>query len=337
MIASLRYSSHVNIFDQTVIDAVLTHMRDDHGEDNLIIARANGAPEATESVMVDLDGNGGTWRVVEHGESRDLTIAWPGGAITERPEIRREVVKLYRSSCATLGIEPRQEDGNPRAAEPQTETPFSQVIREGSWSDHDSSEGADFMANIMRGVGTLDDYIALVAQHYFMYEALESVVDAVSDDDLFAPFHDEDLRRLQAIEADLAELIGDDWKGRISPVPATLEYADRIREVGAEGWIPGIIAHHYTRYLGDLSGGQMIAKRVRKQHGFIDDKGIEFYNFASLGSLAEFKNRYREALDELGATLDDSEQARVLEEVRRAYGFNTAVFIDMARAKAATA
>ena len=329
--ARLRYSSHVNTFDQSIIDAVVAHMRDDHGEDNLIIVQANGAPGATDSVMVDLDGQGGTWRVTEHGATRDLTIAWPGGPITERPEIRREVVKLYRSSCATLGIEPRQEDG---AAPAPSRVPFSQVLREGSWSDHDSSEGADFMANIMRGQATLEDYIALVAQHYFMYEALESVVDEVVTDDVFAPFHDEDLRRMRALEADLIALIGDDWRARITPVPATADYAARIREVGAEGWIPGIIAHHYTRYLGDLSGGQMIAKRVSKQHGFTEGHGVEFYNFASIGSLADFKNRYREALDHLGGMLDDAEQARVLEEVRRAYGYNTSVFIDLARARA---
>lgn len=329
---SLRYSSGVNTFDQTIVDAVIAHMSDDHGEDNLIIARANGAPEATESVMVGLDGTAGIWRVTENGESRELRIAWPGGPITERPEIRREVVMLYRSSCKALGIEPRQEDGKP-PARPESAKPFSQIIREGSWSDHDSSEGADFMSNIMRGKGTKDDYIALVAQHYFMYEALEAVVDDVAADATFAPFHDEDLRRLQAIVEDLTELLGDDWRDHISPEPATAEYAARIRQIGEEGWIPGIIAHHYTRYLGDLSGGQMIAKRVQRQHELVDGKGAQFYNFAALGSLTDFKDRYREALDSLGETLDEAERQRVLDEVRRAYHFNTAVFIDMARTK----
>ena len=31
-----------------------------------------------------------------------------------------------------------------------------------------------FMQNLMTGKGTRDDYIALVAQHYFIYEALEA-------------------------------------------------------------------------------------------------------------------------------------------------------------------
>ena len=43
--------------------------------------------------------------------------------------------------------------------------PFSQALRERTWSGHGDSEGADFMTNLMRGTGTREDYIALVAQH----------------------------------------------------------------------------------------------------------------------------------------------------------------------------
>ena len=74
--------------------------------------------------------------------------------------------------------------------------------------------------------------------------------------------------------------------------------------------------------------------RVSKQHG-LDGDGVAFYDFAALGDLAEFKNAYRTCLDRLGETLDEGEQQRMLDEVRRAYGFNTAVFIDLGRAKAA--
>ena len=83
---------------------------------------------------------------------------------------------------------------------------------------------------------------------------------------------------------------------------------------------------------GDLSGGQMIAKRVAKQHG-LDRDGIAFYDFEALGSLVDFKNEYRASLDALGAGLDEQEQSRMLDEVRAAYAFNTAVFIDLGKAR----
>ncbi|GMA28969.1 hypothetical protein GCM10025874_22220 [Arenivirga flava] len=93
-------------FEPQVVDAVLHHMNDDHHDDSLLIARAFGAPDAERSVMTALDGDGGTWLVTESGEQRELRVAW-SQPITERPEIRREVVVLYDRACAALGIEPR--------------------------------------------------------------------------------------------------------------------------------------------------------------------------------------------------------------------------------------
>lgn len=94
-------------FDESVVSAILRHMNGDHADDNLLIARAFGAPGATASVMEGLDGAGGTWAVTEGGVSRPLAVAWPGGSITERGEVRREVVALYDAACARLGLQPR--------------------------------------------------------------------------------------------------------------------------------------------------------------------------------------------------------------------------------------
>ena len=91
--------------DQTV-QAVLGHMNGDHPDDNLLIARAFGDRAATSSTMVSLDGDGGTWQYLVGSEPRDLTVAW-SGPITERPEIRREIVVLYDRACAELGVTPR--------------------------------------------------------------------------------------------------------------------------------------------------------------------------------------------------------------------------------------
>lgn len=325
-------------------------MNDDHPEDSLLIVRAFGAPQADESVMVDLDSEGGTWRVTEGSQTSDLRVNWPSGEIAERAEIRREVVFLYRAACEKLGVTPRPHDEPPTSTPtPQTQTanteqaetnsepaekPLSQTIREGSWADHEDSEGADFMSSIMRGTASLEDYAELVAQHFYMYEALESVADDYADDPLFKPFYEPALARMAALEIDLEKLFGENWREKITPVAATTAYAARIREVGEQSFVPGVIAHHYTRYLGDLSGGQMISKRVAKQHNFDDGKGVEFYNFATLGSIPKFKARYRDALDALGTQLTNEQHTLMLEEVRTAYRFNTEVFIDMAREKA---
>lgn len=93
-------------FEPAVVTAVLAHMNGDHHEDNLTIARAFGHPEATASVMSDLDTEAGTWQVTDAaGAVHDLRVPWPGGRITERPEIRREVVAVHTEACRLLGIE----------------------------------------------------------------------------------------------------------------------------------------------------------------------------------------------------------------------------------------
>ncbi len=94
-------------FEQPVVDAVIAHMNGDHTDDNLMIARAFGVPEATSATMTGLDGEGGVWSVQTPNGAQELRVPWPGGPITERPEIRREVVVLYDEACERLGVERR--------------------------------------------------------------------------------------------------------------------------------------------------------------------------------------------------------------------------------------
>ena len=93
-------------FSSDVVTAVLAHMNDDHPEDSLLIARAFANASATSATMTSLDGNGGTWDYTLGDDTLSATVPW-SGPITERPEIRREIVVLYDAACARLGLEPR--------------------------------------------------------------------------------------------------------------------------------------------------------------------------------------------------------------------------------------
>lgn len=210
---------------------------------------------------------------------------------------------------------------------------FSTALRERSRTAHSGSEHAGFMDDLMRGNGTREDYVALVAQHWFIYEALEGAEARMKESPIAAPFLSDKLTRLPALEADLEFLIGSDWRSQIAPLPTTVRYVDRIREVGAT-WPGGFVAHHYTRYLGDLSGGLFIGKLMARQFGF-DTNGIGFYIFAEIGDPASFKDVYRTQLDAAG--WDDDERERVIDEVLAAYQFNTDLFIDLAAAKSTAA
>ncbi|MFF2052975.1 DUF2470 domain-containing protein [Leifsonia sp. NPDC058194] len=91
-------------FDDAALADVLGHMNSDHTGDNLLIVRAVGRPEAVSATMTGFDGEGGDWLAeLADGTTAELHVPWPGGPITERPEVRREVVALHDEAVRRLG------------------------------------------------------------------------------------------------------------------------------------------------------------------------------------------------------------------------------------------
>jgi len=202
---------------------------------------------------------------------------------------------------------------------------FSAALRERSSGSHSRSEHAGFMADLLKGEGSREDYVSLVAQHYFIYEALEAAGERMRNDPVAAVFLSDKLTRLPALEADLEFLVGEDWRERIAPLDTTRRYVERIRQVGAT-WPGGFVAHHYTRYLGDLSGGLFIGRVMQRRFGF-ETNGVGFYLFDDIADPKAFKDVYREQLD--AAPWDEAERERVIDEVLLAYRFNTELFEEL--------
>ncbi|TXK18961.1 DUF2470 domain-containing protein [Homoserinibacter sp. GY 40078] len=96
----------MSVFSPEVVQAVLSHMNDDHTDDNLLIVRAFAGIEPTTATMVDLDHRGGTWSYTTTGVPGELRIPW-SRELSLRPEIRAEIVLLYDEACDRLGVEPR--------------------------------------------------------------------------------------------------------------------------------------------------------------------------------------------------------------------------------------
>ncbi|HKP06720.1 MAG TPA: DUF2470 domain-containing protein [Microbacterium sp.] len=101
-------------FDDAARTGVLGHMNGDHAGDNLLISRAfaadAGVTEAEISVatMTAFDGDRGVWEAtLADGSTVEIAVPWPSGPITERGEVRREIVALYDEACSRLGVEPR--------------------------------------------------------------------------------------------------------------------------------------------------------------------------------------------------------------------------------------
>ncbi|MFF0426757.1 MULTISPECIES: heme oxygenase (biliverdin-producing) [unclassified Streptomyces] len=207
------------------------------------------------------------------------------------------------------------------------DTPFSTLIRTASHAQHTEAETSSFMGDLLGGRLAVDAYARYTEQLWFVYRALEEGAEALREDPVAGPFIRPELFRTAALERDLAHLRGPDWRAGASPLPATLAYAERVAEC-ARDWPAGYVAHHYTRYLGDLSGGQIIRDKAERTWGF-DRKGdgVRFYVFEEIGNPAAFKRAYRELLD--GVNADDLEKQRIVDECKRAFDFNSAVFREL--------
>ncbi|MEV3853378.1 biliverdin-producing heme oxygenase [Streptomyces sp. NPDC050095] len=204
------------------------------------------------------------------------------------------------------------------------DTSFSTLIRTASHEQHTEAETSTFMSDLLGGTLGVDAYARYTEQLWFVYKALESGIERLADDPVAGPFIQPELLRLPELERDLAHLRGADWRAHVSALPATRAYADRVAECARE-WPAGYVAHHYTRYLGDLSGGQIIRDKAERTWGFArKGDGVRFYVFEQVGNPAAFKRRYRELLDAI--SVDELEQQRVIAECKAAFALNTGVF-----------
>jgi heme oxygenase len=203
---------------------------------------------------------------------------------------------------------------------------FAAQVRELTRADHRAAQNVTYFDALLSGQLDRAGYAALLEQLHVVYQTLEEAAEAMRDDPVAGPFVVEELRRLPRIVDDLRFLHGPDWATRIAPSPATRQYQERLREV-AFTWPAGFVAHHYTRYMGDLSGGQVMVRAVRRTFG-LDTDGVRFFLFPDLDATA-FKQHYRELLDT--APWDEVERQRFLDEVSWAYRLNTEMIAELGR------
>ncbi|MDO0927969.1 biliverdin-producing heme oxygenase [Streptomyces sp. TG1A-8] len=200
---------------------------------------------------------------------------------------------------------------------------FSTLVRTATHARHAEAGSSAFLDDLLGGRLGVDAYARYTEQLWFVYEALEGAAERLAADPLVGPFLRPEPFRLPALERDLAHLRGPRWRAGLRALPATRAYAGRVRDC-AEHRPGGYVAHHYTRYLGDLSGGQVIRDRAERTWGFAGKgDGVRFPVFEDTANPAAFKRRYRELLD--GAAADGPEKRRIVAERERAFALNSAV------------
>jgi heme oxygenase (biliverdin-producing, ferredoxin) len=208
-------------------------------------------------------------------------------------------------------------------------------LRVGTQKAHSFAENVGFVKCFLKGVVEKNSYRKLLANFYFVYSAMEEEMEKHGNHPIVSPINFPQLHRKQSLEQDLAYYYGANWREQIQLSPAGATYVQRIRELSATA--PELlVAHSYTRYLGDLSGGQIFKGIAQRAMNLPDGKGVAFYEFVDIPDAKAFKANYRQTLNEL--PLDnasgDSEALlrsadRIVDEANSAFHMNQKMFQEL--------
>jgi len=198
-------------------------------------------------------------------------------------------------------------------------------IREGTKKAHKDAENSSAVVCFLKGVVERESYISLLGDLYFVYSTLEREVEKHKSIPSIKAIYRTQLNRTAALEKDLKYFLGDDWKDQITMSDACVRYVDRLNKV-SRTQTELLIAHHYTRYMGDLSGGQVL-KNITKTSLQLPNTALNFYTFTRIKDPAEFKVEYRESLD--GIKFTGTTEEDVVKEAVNAFGYNTAILANM--------
>jgi heme oxygenase len=199
-------------------------------------------------------------------------------------------------------------------------------LREGTKKAHTMAENVGFVKCFLKGVVEKTSYRKLVANLYFVYSAMEEEMERHREHPVLSQIYFPELNRKASLEDDLHYYFGPNWRDEIAPSEAAQAYINRIREVSANE--PELlVGHSYTRYLGDLSGGQILKGIAQRAMNLQDGEGTAFYEFKDIEDEKAFKNQYRQAMNEL--PIDEATGDRIVDEANAAFGMNMAMFNEL--------
>jgi heme oxygenase len=189
---------------------------------------------------------------------------------------------------------------------------------------HVEAERTGIIRDMLRGEASREGYALLLRNLLPAYQAMEQGLERHLRSPGVGVLAQYRLDRAPTIESDLVALCGAGWSHDLPLLAAGDLYAQQIAKA-AEGDGSRLIAHAYTRYLGDLSGGQILQRLLVRTPG-LQPAELTFYDFSRFSDLEALKADYRKALDHAGMVAPD--RRAVVEEAAIAFSLN----IDLSRA-----
>jgi len=201
-------------------------------------------------------------------------------------------------------------------------------LREGTKKAHTMAENTGFVSCFLKGVVDKSSYRNLVADLFFVYSAMEDEIGRLVEEEhpVISRIGYPELNRREQLKRDLAFYFGANWASTLAPTPSAKAYVERIHKV-AEETPELLIGHHYTRYIGDLSGGQVLKRIAQKAMNLSSNEGLHFYVFDAISDEKAFKAKYSSTLDSL--PIDQNMAELIVAEANKAFKFNMAIFNEL--------
>jgi len=299
-------SSSSSSQDKPLSSSLVTKQQHDNEEEEEDPREVNGwqnVPHQTPADSLQVDSDKHASKGKTQGDLDDATIT------STAPTETDSTAASSPSSMSGTNPPPLTTSNIPSLA-------LSKCLKSGTAISHKAAEDVHFVRNFIRGKIDRHLYGQMVLMLYHVYRVLEDLLDQHAMH-YFATCHFPlELARTSALQDDL-----DFWHGPTATTtddtmsPATRDYVDRLKFIAQTNPLL-LLSHSYTRYLGDLSGGMILARVARKAlklskpsngsggtgQGKAEVDGLAFYHFANIPSPKQFKTKYREALDALPLT-----------------------------------
>ena len=247
-----------------------------------------------------------------------LALQLPCGAPPRTRPLRMQLTDQEQKISEAMEIKPV-------SAESARSTGLALALDDGTRKSHSVAENTAFVTGFFRGIATKQAFGQLVASLYFVYDAMESAFTECDNEGVRALDYPQ-LRRRDALEEDMAYYFGPEWRESVQPSPATRKYVARVEEVAREAPYL-LIAHMYTRYLGDLFGGQMMGGMARRSLDLDASLGTKFYEFDDIPATKPFIEEWYAQLNKLELT--DEQKERIVDEGNEVFRLNIEVFEEL--------
>ncbi len=188
---------------------------------------------------------------------------------------------------------------------------------------HIEVERAGVMRHLLAGRIDRAGYTALLRNLAAIYATLEPLLAEHRGHRWLRCILDDALFRGPALAADLQTLGGIQGEAL---APSAQRYRLHLQRLGADS--PGLlVAHAYVRYLGDLSGGQMVRRIVGQSLQLSTDAGLRFYDFGDTAQAKALAHGFRQGLASIDASAD--EQQAICSEAQLAFALHRDLFEEL--------